>query len=123
MNSPKVVNDGSSQAEAPATVLIVTRNRLDHVRDAIASALQQDPPVEVVVYDDHSGDGTVNALQSEFPTLRVEPSERAHGHFAQCNRAFEELSSEYIVTLDDDARFSTPHSVRQTLAAFDDPRI
>jgi glycosyltransferase involved in cell wall biosynthesis len=106
-----------------ATVVITTRNRKDDLRRALKSVSTQDVPVEVLVVDDCSTDGTVAMVVNEFPSIRIETSSLRQGYIVQRNRAARLAQGEVIISIDDDAEFSTPRIVRQTLAEFDHPRI
>lgn len=62
------------------SILIPTYNRAGYVREAIESVARQDyaGPIEVVVVDDGSTDGTADVLQDcirEYPRLRIVPVE------------------------------------------------
>lgn len=106
-----------------ASVIITTRNRRDELRAAISSALRQSGQLEVLVIDDGSTDGTSDMVRSEFPTVRLERSEESLGLVVQRNRAARLASGVILFSLDDDAEFSTPHVIEQTIREFDDPRI
>jgi GT2 family glycosyltransferase len=106
-----------------ATVVITTRNRKDELRNAIKSALAQTVPVEILVIDDGSIDGTAEMVCREFPSVRLERSENSLGYISQRNRGAQWASSNTIFSLDDDAIFTSPHTVAQTLAEFDHPRV
>ena len=107
-----------------ATIVITTRNRRDDLCRAIESALGQTVPVNVLVIDDHSSDGTVDAVRQRYPNVHVESRPTAAGCIVRRNEAARIATSDYIFSIDDDAVFSTPRVVEQTLGDFDaDPRI
>lgn len=109
--------------EPLATVVITTKNRREELREAIQSALAQTVPVEILVVDDGSTDCTAEMLQNEFPSVRVERSQTSHGYIVQRNRAIRLATGNIIFSIDDDAIFTSPHIVAQTLAEFSDPRV
>jgi glycosyltransferase involved in cell wall biosynthesis len=113
----------SPAAALRATVLITTRNRGDRLRQALQSCLAQTAAPEILVLDDASGDGTYELVRREFPQVRIERSATSLGCPAQRNRGVALASGDVVVCLDDDAWFPSPHTVQQTLDAFDDPRI
>ena len=98
-----------------ATLVITTRNRRDDLRRAIESAVRQDVVLEILVIDDGSTDGTSEMVRDEFPQVCLERSERSLGLIVQRNRAAKLAIAPVIVSLDDDAEFSTPHVVSQAL--------
>ena len=106
-----------------ATVVIATKNRNDELRQALRSVFAQCAAIEALVVDDGSTDGTVEAVRKEFPRVRIERSEVSRGCVAQRNRAALLATAPIVFSLDDDAAFSSPRVVEQTLAEFDDPRV
>lgn len=106
-----------------ATVVITTHNRRDDLARAVRSALTQTVPVEVLVVDDGSTDGTSQMLADEFPSVRVLRFDQSQGYIVGRNKAAELAATPILFSIDDDAIFSTPHVVEQALAEFDDDRI
>jgi glycosyltransferase involved in cell wall biosynthesis len=106
-----------------ACVVITTKNRKESLRRAIASALMQTIPAELIVIDDGSTDGTSEMVASEFSQVRLERVANSLGLITQRNRAVHLSSADVIISIDDDATFSSPCIVEQTLAAFDHPRV
>jgi GT2 family glycosyltransferase len=106
-----------------ATVVITTKNRRDELRRALQSCFAQVPRVHVLVIDDGSSDGTEAMVRNEFPEAAVVRSEVSRGLVVQRKRAAELAADEILVSLDDDAVFSTPNVVRDTLADFCHPRV
>jgi glycosyltransferase involved in cell wall biosynthesis len=103
--------------------LIVTRNRKDEVIRAIRSAVEQEGSPEILVLDDGSTDGTPEAIEREFPEVRLVAFDRSEEVVVRRNRGFELASSPIVVAIDDDSEFSSPAVVAQTVADFDDPRV
>ena len=103
--------------------MIVTKDRRDDTLTAVASALDQRPPVEVLVVDDGSADGTAEAVAAAFPNVRVERHESSAGLVVRRNEAAHLASAPIIVSIDDDAVFTGPGIVAAAVAGFDDPRV
>ena len=106
-----------------ASVVITTKNRRDELSDAVRSAFNQTVPVEVLVLDDGSDDGTTAMLKAEFPLAEVHRFEESKGYIVRRNQGAELASGEIIFSIDDDAEFSSPCIIEQTLAEFEDSRI
>jgi glycosyltransferase involved in cell wall biosynthesis len=106
-----------------ASVIIATKNRKDDLRRAISSAVGQSQPVEVLILDDGSTDGTSDMVTAEFPQVRLERTPTSLGYVAQRNRGALLCSGEIIFSIDDDAEFSTSGVVGQTLRSFCHQRV
>ena len=106
-----------------ATILITTRNRLDDLRNAVRSALEQTADAEVLVVDDASTDGTAEAIGAEFPQVRMHRAQRQSGYIVQRNLGATLASAPIVVSLDDDAVFSSARTVSQTLEDISHPRV
>ena len=88
----------------------------------MSSALGQTAQPEVVVIDDGSTDGTAEMVRANFASVRLERSETSQGYIVQRNRGAHLAIGRILFSMDDDAEFSTPHIVEQTLRDFDHPR-
>lgn len=106
-----------------ATVVITTKNRKDELANAIRSVLAQNAPVDILVIDDGSTDGTYDFVRQQFPSVRIDRSEQSRGYIVHRNRAAQLTSAPIIISIDDDAILPSPGTIRQTLADFDHPRI
>jgi glycosyltransferase involved in cell wall biosynthesis len=106
-----------------ATIAIVTKDRREMLRRALDSALRQEGDIEVMVVDDGSRDGTSAMVEACFPSVRLERFPTPAGLVARRNFAVRSASAPVVVSIDDDAQFSSPDVVAQTLADFDHPRV
>ncbi len=110
-----------------AAVVLATRNRKDELRRALQSCFAQTVPVHVVVRDDGSTDGSLEMVRAEFPTVDIVRHEHSRGSIPSRNDAVEALRGvpgcEIVFSIDDDAAFSSPRTIEQTLAEFDHPRV
>lgn len=106
-----------------ASIVLATYNRKDELRRAIRSSLDQSVPVEVIVLDDGSTDGTPDMVRAEFPEARLYEDGVKLGPNRNRQRGIELARAPIVLPIDDDAWFNSPHTIEQTLADFDDPRI
>lgn len=84
---------------------IVTRNRAQSLRKAIASAIQQKGAnMEIVVLDDGSTDETID-LRAQFPELSWIRRDEDAGYISARNELMRRGNFDYFVSLDDDAWF------------------
>jgi GT2 family glycosyltransferase len=106
-----------------ATVVIVSKNRKDDLRSAVQSALAQAAAPEVIVIDDGSSDGTAAMIREEFPSVRLVRHEESRGYIARRNEGNTMAAAPIVFSIDDDAVFSTPAVVGQTIRDFEHDRI
>lgn len=106
-----------------ATVVITTRNRRDDLRTCLRSALAQAPLPEIIVVDDGSDDGTQEMILSEFPSVILLRHAEMRGYIVGRNEAARRATGDVIVSLDDDAAFSSPAIVNSALASLADARV
>lgn len=119
----ETVRAHNSERAALCTVVITTKNRKEELLGAIGSSLRQTAPLEVLVIDDASTDGTEELVRSRFPQVRYERVPESKGYIVQRNRAARMSRTPIIISIDDDAAFPSARTIEQTLAEFDDPRI
>lgn len=106
-----------------ASIVIPSCNRVDELRALIRSCLDQTVPVEIIVVDDAANDEVERMTRVGFSGVRYFRLGKAKGPAFQRNRGIELATSEIVFPLDDDSLFISPHTVEQTLAEFDHPRI
>lgn len=106
-----------------ATVVVTTRNRKDDLRKCLASVRTQTARAEIIVIDDASDDGSADMVRSEFPEARLVVHERMRGYIRGRNEAARLATGDVIVSLDDDAAFSSDDIIASALAGFDDARV
>ena len=105
------------------TLLITTKDRKVDLRKALLSALTQAKVGEILVFDDGSTDGTSELVRKEFPSVRLERSDRPLGIVAARNRAIEMATGSVVITIDDDCIFQSPDTVAATLKDFHGPEV
>jgi GT2 family glycosyltransferase len=85
--------------------------------------VRQTGNVEVIVIDDGSTDGTFEMIRDEFPQVLLERSVKSLGYVEQRNRGAALATGDVIFSIDDDAEFSVPSIVEETLALFSESQI
>lgn len=109
--------------EWPATVVVTTKDRREELHRCLASVMTQSVPLQILVFDDGSSDGTAEMVRTEFPQVEFSRFEAHSGYIVQRNRAAAMAKAPVVFSLDDDAVLSTPRVVEQTLREFDHPRV
>lgn len=107
-----------AQAAPLVSIAITAYNREEFIRACIDSALNQThQPIEVVVVDDGSTDGTRSILQSFGSAIRVAYNGRNRGIAFSKNRALKmsSPSAQYVAILDSDDYFH-PNFVERCVA-------
>lgn len=84
------------------SVVITTYNRVELLKRAIASALDQTVPCEVVVADDASTDGTEAYVRSLGDRVVYHRNARNLNHAATVNNGVAAASGDWVKFLDDD---------------------
>lgn len=106
-----------------ASIVITTKNRMDELRQALASCMTQIACCEVIVVDDGSTDGSTDMVRSEFPGVRLIAHTDSAGYIVRRNEGARIAKAPIVFSIDDDALFSSPHVVKQVLGNFDDPKV
>ncbi len=102
------------------TINIVTRNRRDALKRAIESAYAQTyRPIELVVVDNDSSDGSVEMVERDFPDVKVIRLHRNIGCQPGRNIGMKNSRGKYIFNLDDDGVLE-PHATEKMVARFED---
>jgi GT2 family glycosyltransferase len=106
------------------SVTIVTHNSASFVDSCLDSVFSgQSGPLEVIVVDNASGDGTRERLRRYEPRARVFYNERNTGFAAGQNQAIAASRGDWVLTLNPDVRLE-PHFIdRLVEAGGRDPRV
>ncbi|MBP5681425.1 MAG: glycosyltransferase family 2 protein [Bacteroidales bacterium] len=129
LNSADLVatgNDGKNEDNGiVASVVIPVFNRVRTVRDAVQSALSQqtDFAFNVIVVDNHSTDGTTEALaelaRQDARVCHIVPEEDTLLIGGCWNKAVaSERCGKYVVQLDSDDMYSSHRTLQQVVDAF-----
>jgi cellulose synthase/poly-beta-1,6-N-acetylglucosamine synthase-like glycosyltransferase/peptidoglycan/xylan/chitin deacetylase (PgdA/CDA1 family) len=106
----------------PATVIVPAYNESAGIEAAVRSLVASDHPVEVIVVDDGSTDGTADLVESlRIPGVRVIRQLNA-GKPAALNTGLQAASFDLVVMVDGDTVFE-PDAVRMLLQPFADPVV
>ncbi len=106
-----------------STIVITSKDRCDDLRNALKSCVLQSVQTEIIVIDDASTDGTAEMVRQEFPEARLIEHPKSMGLVFGRNEASTIATGDIIFSIDDDAIFTTPNVIQQTLADFDAPVI
>jgi cellulose synthase/poly-beta-1,6-N-acetylglucosamine synthase-like glycosyltransferase/peptidoglycan/xylan/chitin deacetylase (PgdA/CDA1 family) len=106
----------------PVTVIVPAYNESAGIEAAVRSLVAQDHPVEILVVDDGSSDGTADIAESlGLPGVRVIRKENG-GKPSALNTGIANASFELLVMVDGDTVFE-PDAVRKLIQPFADPRV
>lgn len=101
------------------SVCIPTRDRREELLVAVGSCFAQTyRPLEVLVLDDASVDGTEAAVRTRFPDARFFQNQQRKGAAVLKNLGFREARGEFVVGLDDDSYYSSSDTLGQVVADF-----
>ncbi|GAB2741729.1 glycosyltransferase [Streptomyces bullii] len=106
----------------PVSVLVPAYNEAKCIENTVRSLAASDHPVEVLVVDDGSSDGTARIVEAMgLPNVRVIRQLNA-GKPAALNRGVANARYDLIVMMDGDTVFE-PSTVRELVQPFADPRV
>jgi glycosyltransferase involved in cell wall biosynthesis len=106
----------SSTAAGLISVVIPVHDQAAYIGEALASVYGQDvQPLDVIVVDDGSSDGSLATAQARYPAIRAIRQDNA-GIGAARNRGVEAARGEYLAFLDADDRWPAG-SLSRLLAA------
>ncbi|MGC9500957.1 polysaccharide deacetylase family protein [Streptomyces sp. WG7] len=106
----------------PVTVLVPAYNEAKCIENTVLSLMSSDHPVEVIVIDDGSTDGTARIVEAMgLPGVRVIRQLNA-GKPAALNRGLANASHDIVVMMDGDTVFE-PSTVRELVQPFGDPKV
>ena len=105
------------------SLCVSTYNRVDDLKRLLSSALTQEPPIPIIVYDDASSDGTAEIVREQFPSVRLIVGNENIGLIAARNICIRAASTPFVIILDDDAYFTSEKTAQQTLEDFSSPSV
>ncbi|MGP4045541.1 glycosyltransferase [Streptomyces sp. 2A115] len=106
----------------PVSVLVPAYNEAKCIEQTVHSLVASDHPIEVIVIDDGSSDGTARIVENlRLPNVRVVRQLNA-GKPAALNRGVANARHDLIVMMDGDTVFE-PSTVRELVQPFGDPSV
>ena len=126
MIAPPTQGPRTVRSSPSVTVALVNHNSRDDVLTCIDSVLEQDYPstqVEIIVVDNASTDGSVEAIRSTFPTVQVIANDDNVGFAPAINQAARAGRGEMLALINNDA-VAEPDWLRELIAPMvDNARI
>lgn len=125
--------NGDRGGEVPrfsVSMVVPTYNGLHLLRENLPSFLRAaetyrtatGQPVELIVADDGSSDGTVETLPVEFPQVRIVRRPGNGGFAAACNSGFAEARHDLVALLNNDVDIA-PDYLLHMVSHFEDPLV
>ncbi|MGW1984100.1 bifunctional polysaccharide deacetylase/glycosyltransferase family 2 protein [Streptomyces collinus] len=105
----------------PVSVIVPAYNESAGIEAAVRSLLASDHPVEIIVVDDGSTDGTADLVEALGLPVRV-IRQRNAGKPAALNSGLAAATCDLVVMVDGDTAFE-PDTVRTIVQPFADPRV
>lgn len=106
----------------PVSVLVPAYNERECIANTVRSLMASDHPIEVIVIDDGSSDGTADIVEAlGYPNVRVVRQENA-GKPAALNNGIAHARYELVVMMDGDTVFE-PSTVRELVQPFGNLRV
>ncbi|MEV0206170.1 glycosyltransferase [Streptomyces sp. NPDC050788] len=106
----------------PVSVLVPAYNEAKCIENTVRSLMASEHPIEVIVIDDGSSDGTARIVEAMgLPNVRVVRQLNA-GKPAALNRGLANARYDIIVMMDGDTVFE-PATVRELVQPFGDPKV
>ncbi|CAM5538330.1 glycosyltransferase [Streptomyces atroolivaceus] len=106
----------------PVSVLVPAYNERECIEATVRSLVASDYPIEVIVIDDGSTDGTADLVEAMWiPNVRV-VRQRNAGKPAALNNGIANARYDIVVMMDGDTVFE-PSTVRELVQPFADPRV
>ena len=107
---------------APVSVIVPAYNETENIEATLRSILANDHPLEILVVDDGSSDGTAELVESlALPAVRVIRQPNS-GKPIALNTGVARAQHDIVVMMDGDTVFQ-PDTVARLVAPFADPRI
>ncbi|MEO6956763.1 MAG: glycosyltransferase family 2 protein [Antricoccus sp.] len=101
-------------SSADVTVVVVSWQQRDLLRDCLRSLVGQTLPHRVLVVDNASTDGTGDMVRTQFPRAQLLTLTRNAGFAGGMSAALQQVNSRYVALLNNDAQ-ADPHWLEASL--------
>ena len=92
-----------TDAGPKVSIIVISYNTRDMTLDCLRSVQAETKvPYELIVLDNQSSDGSVEAIATEFPDIRLMRAEENHGFAKGNNIAVEDARGDYLLLLNPD---------------------
>lgn len=110
----------ATESQKDLAVIIVSWNVKDAVLENLRSVFASDPmpTLDVILVDNASEDGTVEAVREAFPGVRVIANKLNRGFAAACNQGLAASAARHALLLNPDMRVET-HTLAKTVGYLD----
>ena len=105
------------------SIVISTKNRREDLERALHSCLAQEGPIEIVVIDDGSTDGTAELVRALSASIKLFRFEQSEGYIRRRNFGATVATAPVVLSLDDDAELSGTRIIEVVRRGFPSPRI
>ncbi|MFD7232205.1 glycosyltransferase [Streptomyces sp. NPDC059881] len=106
----------------PVTVLVPAYNEKECIENTVRSLMESDHPIEVIVIDDGSTDGTADLVDDMWLPNVLVVRQVNSGKPEALNNGIRNARHDLIVMMDGDTVFE-PSTVRELVQPFGDPRV
>lgn len=108
------------KSQTKFSILITTKNR----KDALGFTLSKlnyllESGVECIICDDGSTDDTAAFLEAEYPNIKYIQNKKSKGLIYSRNRLLNLVTTEFAISLDDDAHFVTENPLESIVRHFE----
>jgi GT2 family glycosyltransferase len=108
-----------TSADPPIAILCVTHGRPDLVRQCLQSCMRQDyPNFEIVVIVNPCDPSSEAAVHEAAPIAKLIRTHRNLGFFPALNIAIANTNADYVMIVDDDARFIESDALSRLVSEF-----
>jgi GT2 family glycosyltransferase len=103
------------------TLQITTRNRLHDLKESLIKneSIINDFRVHTIVCVDGSTDDSYSYIQNNYPKIELIQNKKSIGLIASRNRMMALTTTDYAVSLDDDAHFLSKHNADTIISYFE----